>query len=370
MTRPIAATINIPINIPEPRDPWHRKHLAEEEEERRTTVAAEVPTERFIREVLGGNPRLKHVSRQSLTVVDGRHTMRPSSLLFQTLHDAYDLHRSVSLAPEVIWYTIMHEVAVTVRKNPAKYAHLFTTTPDSKQEIVVEIPGAPWDDDGHWIQMFDPALRERVPDGIMDHTILRFSTSTVESDVATLVAFMDAASPYYEYTMHTMCGIPSVRLEGKPGDWSLIALKAMVLSEVFATDLGLYFQHLLPVLDRLAAAARGEDVGLDFWRSMVKVDGGSGGPYVSGWITTLWNYVSDQKGGMNPKREGLYDWQGGGHHGLNPDAFTSHVSSVPFKWVWEDGSEHPMSFFGGILGVEKDGDYFCPRLGWAVGERA
>ena len=52
-----------------------------------------------------------------------------------------------------------------------------------------------------------------------------------------------------------------------------------------------------------------------------------------------------------------------------PDDFTSHVSSVPFKWIWEDGSEHPMSFFGGVLGAEQYGDYFCPRIGWAVGER-
>ncbi len=79
--------------------------------------------------------------------------------------------------------------------------------------------------------------------------------------------------------------------------------------------------------------------------------------------------TASQKG-FQVKRSSVYAWEDqGGFGGLVPGDFTSHVSSVPFTWVWEDESEHPMSFYGGILGVDLDGEFFCPRLGWAVGER-
>ena len=295
-----------------------------------------------------------------------------TSLLFQTLHDAYDKHLPVSLAPEVLWYAICHEVAYTVKQAPAEYAHLFTTTPDKKQKIVVEVPFS-YEGPNDWaagIQMFDGELRDRVPDGIMDHILPTFSTSTQESDIALLIAFMDAASPYYEYGMFTCCGIPRVRLEGVPDDWKMLVTKAQALSEVFSKDLGLYFEHLIPVLATLSKAAQGEDVGLSFWKSMVKVDGGSGGPYVSGWLTTFWNYVSLAKGRTVPKDKSLYDWKKGGHfHGLRPDSFTSHVTRVDFEWNYY-GRLIPMGLVSGVIGVEMDGDFLCPRLGFGVIERA
>ncbi len=287
MIRPVAAVISIPLTS---NDDYGKKRRDE-------TTARDVSVRSFLANALKIDATtVKHSSRERFFVPDGNQHrevqkwqlskgrpldshVRPMSLLFQTLHDAYDLHRPVSLAPEVIWYAITHEIAITVRRNTERYAHLYTSEPAGKQTINIDMPGAPWDDDGHWINGFSKELKARVPEGSMDHSLLSFSTSTMESDVATLISFMDAASPFYEYSMTTCCGIPQVRLEGTPEDWQLIVVKAQFLAEAFSQDLSLYFQHLIPVLSKLAQAAAGKDVGSDFWQSMVKIDGGSGGPY-------------------------------------------------------------------------------------------
>lgn len=391
--RPVAAVVEVPIS------PDRRPG---------TTTPGLVETSRFVGKVLGKDSvvRFHHLSAPSFAAVESRRYVprtvtakdlwRPpedpaalaaeiakrqaqaddqvatTSLLFQTLHDAYDAHLPVSLAPEVLWYAVCHEVAIAVKKDPDAYAHLYTTTPGEKQNITVSVDHYTYEGPNDWasgIQLFDGELRKRVPDGIMAHALPKFSTSTQESDVALLVAFMDAASPFYEYGMSTCCGIPKVRLEGTPEDWRTLVVEAQALSEVFRKDLGTYFDHLVPVLATLARAAKGEDVGTSFWQSMVKVDHGSGGPYVSGWVCAFWNYVCLKDGNHVAKDASLYDWTKGGHfHGMNPDDFTSHVSQVPFTWDYY-GQQIPMALVSGVTGVELDGEFYCPRLGFAVVEK-
>lgn len=295
-----------------------------------------------------------------------------TSLLFQTLHDCFDQHLPVSLAPEVLWYAVLHEVGIAVKRAPDRYAHLFTTTPDTKEKIIVFVNeflyGSPDNDWARGIELFRPELKTRVPSMVMAHALPAFSTRDAISDVAHLVAFLDAASPFYEYVMYTCCGIPAIRLEGRPEDWDTLAASARALRDDFAEDLGAYFDILGPVLDTLARAAHGEDVGTEFWQSMVKVAGDSGGPYVTGWITAFWNYVhsSDQ---LTVKDQCFHDWRREeAFHGLHPSQFTSHVSVVPFEWNYYN-QKIPMVLASGILSVVVEDGFYCPRLGWAVIER-
>lgn len=352
---------------------WHHLSRPEFHAVHTRRYVPRIPTEEDVRKTFYREAPSPEILAERVTRMqkEAKESVCGTSLLFQTLHDAYDKHLPVSLAPEVLWYAICHEMAYTVKSKPDDYAHLFTTTPDKKQKIVVEVPFS-YEGPNDWaagIQMFDGELRSRVPDGIMEHLLPKFSTSTQESDIALLVAFMDAASPYYEYGMCTMCGIPRIRLEGTPDDWKTLVVKAQALSEVFSKDLGLYFEHLLPVLSTLSKAANGQDVGMAFWKSMVKVDGGSGGPYVSGWLTAFWNYVSYARGKIVPKDKGMYDWSKlGPMHGLRPDSFTSHVTRVNFEWNYY-GRLIPMGLVSGVIGVEMDGDFLCPQLGFGVIER-
>ncbi|MGW2388681.1 hypothetical protein ACWCYK_04175 [Streptomyces lydicamycinicus] len=52
---------------------------------------------------------------------------------------------------------------------------------------------------------------------------------------------------------------------------------------------------------------------------------------------------------------------------LAEEDFPSHVSRVPFRWETLGGTSE-MAFLGGVLGIDRDGEWVRPRLGHAVVE--
>lgn len=294
---------------------------------------------------------------------------RVQSKLIGAIHNCYDRHLPLALSPEVIWYTILHEIAIHSKKFPTECAHLFTMKPDEVQIVRVRDDSLRYDAPSNWggaIQLFDDALRELVPEGSMETFLPKFSTSTKETDISMLVAFMDAASPYYAYRVSTLCGIPRIRLNGTPDDWMTLVRNTTILSER-VPGLDSWFAELIPVLQKIHAAAEGER-DLDFWQSIYKVSGGSGGPYVSGWITTLSAYTYTYKKEVVRKDSRYGDWKQmmtKGHGGFTTDVFLPHLSSVPFIWEYL-GAEIPMTFVSGVVGLSKVDDFFTPSLGWAV----
>lgn len=331
---------------------------------------APVATAEFLTAVLGGDvPTVHHLSHTEIAVGyrsrDG--AMTPCSLLFQAANFCYDTHTRFSLAPEVVWYTILAEVGAAVRMSPAKYERIFTTKPRERQTVRVFIDEFVYGKPNDWtggIAQFDGALRAALPDGIAERTLLRFSTSNAVTDVALLLALMNAASPFYDFRMTTRCGIPRVRLEGTHEDWKRVHAGASALSEVF-DDLAGYFHVLLPVLSSIAETAGGARPEGAFWNNMYKVNHGSGGPYIDGWLTTLIAHVADPQGVIALRKR--FTWGRTGEHGgaLQSLEIPSHVSQTDFIWEYY-GKMIPMRFVTGILSIARESEFLSPRLGFGV----
>lgn len=183
------------------------------------------PTTDFLARCLGAAPRLEALSRNAVTLPAGHGELAPTSLLAQTVHTCFDRHVGLSLAPEVLWYAILAQFATDVKQSPKIYRDLFTTSADQETLVVthdglrIGVPDG-WD---VAIAGFHPLLKARIPSALVDDALPVFSTSTAESSVAILVAFMDAATPFYRFEVHTRCGIPSIRLEGDASDWTALA---------------------------------------------------------------------------------------------------------------------------------------------------
>jgi hypothetical protein len=290
------------------------------------------------------------------------------SLFFQGLRLAFTDHHGFAIRPEVLMYMVNAAIAETVRRHPEHYRHLFTREP-ATAEIEVRHDGLqPGSADG-WDQaigLFEDALRERVPDGIMQHMLPALSTHTAASKIASLISFMDAASPYYGYTVLTRCGIPAIRLDGNPEDYRAVTAACAGLAEQFATHLGPYFDALLPVLDRIRRQATGEERDVEFWQSMYKYESQSGSDIVDGWATAFLAYWKQQDGSLVPKdthpeyRHATARWDA-----MPSDAVPSHVSTVPFIWDYF-GRAYRMQLAGGVLGLDNRDDFVTPELGWAV----
>ncbi|KKR04293.1 MAG: hypothetical protein UT30_C0009G0003 [Candidatus Uhrbacteria bacterium GW2011_GWF2_39_13] len=293
-----------------------------------------------------------------------------SSLFFQAVHSCFADHYPLALRPEVLMQLVLSQIAEAVKQNPERYRDLFTTNGE-KENIEIEHNGlvrgslSPWHEA---IELFCPALQEKVPSMLMQDMLAPFSTDTMEAQLARLVTFMDAASPFYEYSVRTLCGIPRVRMLGTAEDWQMLATSVANLSRFFGDTLEKYFRYLIPVTDKLAAQAAGQAHDNTFWVSLYKYKSESGGAKCNGWITAFLNFIFDSEKNVVEKRDNAYDWTTEHKYfmpGIGHGSVPSLVSSVPFVWKYL-GTKIDMRFLGGVLGVDLIDGCVTPALSYAV----
>lgn len=326
----------------------------------------------FLAKVLGQFKRYHYRSRTEYYSVEGRNSFADwTSLAVATVHGCFDQHVGLQLSPQVVWYMIVHEVAEHVKQNAGRYSNIFTTTPGEKRTIKSDLgvvhADTPWEWAGVIPKIRRP-LREAVTERTMDLFLPSFSTSTEEDEIALLVAFMDAASPYYGYEYVTCCGIPSVNLTGEARDWELLLAQTEGLTRAFP-GLDAYFADLLPVVTKITNTAAGAALDEQFWASIYKYGGGSGGPYVNGWLTAFFAHVNTYKG-LKPRKE--FGWEKmakSSFGGLTTDQFPSHISYVPAEWTHHGIPQPPIAVVAGVMGVDHVDGSLAPALGFAVIER-
>ncbi|MFJ4189498.1 DUF4419 domain-containing protein [Kitasatospora sp. NPDC089509] len=360
--------------------------------------------ERFLRAVVGGGFRIRH--RSVAAMVERPRPARPDfagvggvggvddaggvgadveseptcSLLLRGTHAAFADHLPLSLSPDVLWYAVVHEIAVHVRMYPPRYRALFGGADRSRTLVVRDDSLAgpdPTASGPEWAPEWAPdwARSIRLVRGPLTAALgpepvelfrPSFSTTTADDEASVLVTLMDVVSPYYDFRWETRCGIPRVRLEGTAADWALLADRVGALAERFDW-LAPWFAELRPVLAEIAATAAGGPVDERFWRSLYKWESVSGGPRVTGWLTAFFAHTQTPDG---PRLRQTFGWREAAESAYHRDAFAvndfpSHLSVVPFVWD-RLGFERSMIFVAGVLGIERDGEFLRPRLGHAV----
>jgi Domain of unknown function (DUF4419) len=97
---------------------------------------------------------------------------------------------------------------------------------------------------------------------------------------------MSSMKQYYRFTAISLCGIPSVTLDGAKEDWLDIQKRLDKLDE-FGDDTQLWARLLRPVISKFIAAFDGE-VDDQFWGHIASPEsGGSGSPTLGGWLTAF-----------------------------------------------------------------------------------
>lgn len=287
----------------------------------------------------------------------------------QALWLAYDNHLPLMLRPDDIWTLIAQGLAQHINNNAETLRSRFVDH-EGQMHIVVDDDnlrkGAP---DNDWL----PAIGQ-LSDAIKEHIgkqhalfLNDFTTSTAITRAASEVVLMDAMQAYFTYGVRTMCGIPSVTLLGTPGDWERIRTRARVLGEY--GDLGWWIEPLDEVLYHFEQAAQG-NVERSFWKNIFKESGGSGGPYISGWVNVLFPYLKDWRTKTVSFKSPQLDWRKPkGMGGTTSDSFPSGVSAVPFKWEYYT-KKFDMQFLGGFVGVGQDKTtrIVAPLIGFGVAD--
>jgi DNA-directed RNA polymerase subunit RPC12/RpoP len=299
---------------------------------------------------------------------------------------AFNRHYPLALSPDDIWLTIAQGFARHVDANAEALRSRFVQHEGKKELLVVRdsfVKGSAANDWQGVFGEFSDQIGEHIGKQ-RDLVVSAFSTTGPVERAASEVVLMDAMRNYFEYRVSTMCGIPEVTLLGTQADWKSVQQRAEVLAEY---DLGWWTKPLSGILQYFVRAFDGPLSQEDqkFWQSIYHQGGGSGGPFVTGWIQFFFPYVEDWKSpgkytcqnstvlkwGERPASELRHRDTGfDSHHGPTVDSVPPSLSKVDFKWSYYE-QEFPMEFVAGLLGYSQDPETLVirPSIGWAVRDR-
>lgn len=171
--------------------------------------------------------------------------------------------------------------------------------------------------------------------------------------MAFTIAAMDTFSPFFDFELFSVCGIPSITLTGTPDDWRRLRARFRVLAEY---DLR-WAAALEPVLEQLVETAGGRVDG-EFWRSIYKPRSAYFQDQITGWLPRLFPYLDD--GSRNE-----FSSQGWGHPPIQPHRLPRGLSAARVR---VDG-RRLITLNSGFFGARQLADgSLAPVIAWTVGE--
>lgn len=256
-----------------------------------------------------------------------------------TVTKAYANHHSLTLKPCDIMYVLSNALAIHIKQNADKLKEHFSDQEDKYKIVVVRNGFVKGSQDNDWFGVFDEfatTVGKTVLDteliSLMQHS---FSSTTRKSMTARNIAVMDNMSPYCSYELQTMCGIPKITLRGSSKEWEHVRKFANYLRKY---DLDWWIDELDKVLEQFVLASE-NTIDLDFWNNMVKVKGGSGGPFYSGWIGVFFPYHGKAD---NPRKNNDFTAR------FTSSCVPSGISTVDVLWKYL-GKDIPMKVHTGMM---------------------
>lgn len=289
------------------------------------------------------------------------------ALVFAT-HLAYARHYPLVLSPDMLWLTILHGISLHIRQAPDSFCTLLgvgrgnQTLSLRRDDFVCGKEDNPWPE---VFGAFSRMVRERMDRRMWKALAPEFSTTGELERAAYSVSLMSLMRHFFTYELVTICGIPRITLRGTPDDWRRLRENARLLDRF-----GLEWWHdaLEPVLEQFVDASEGR-IDTLFWRGMYKKNNMSGGPYIHGWIVSLFPYIVSANDTL--ARNPLIRPQGTPPPmpGLTTDDFPPGVAVAPFTWQYL-GESHSYDAIAGLLCIRQDTTTLAlePMIGWLVCE--
>lgn len=287
--------------------------------------------------------------------------------LLAAVHLAYAEHRPLALAPEHLWLCVLQAIARVVEEEPERHRKLFVAH-EGKELVKIQrdefIAGSANNDWAGAVRELGDGVRARSSERAK--SFLAPSGASETGQIACEVSLLGAMQSYFELEVHTLCGIPTITLEGSAQEWSELRERTALLDELGLRE---WRESLDAIFDHFVKAASGE-VTTKFWREIYKHEDASGGPRISGWINAFIPFLGDRGTASrnalaflgNHRAKHAFD-------GVGISSIPPGLSSAPFNWVLL-GEPRPMSFVAGFTGVAQAPDGTVrPRLGWAVADR-
>lgn len=199
------------------------------------------------------------------------------------LYHGYAKHYGIVVKPDFIWFTILNEISRIVKENPEHYREMFTDSTNKKEVSVFT--------DDPIVMPIDSLLEsvfKLIPKGLdKNNVLLNFSTSTASSKLAFSTSFLEAASPFYCYSMF-MCGFNKINVLGTIADYEMMKQSITNLSIVFTgKKIVKYFNKVLGLIDKIIVGFEDDN----FWKDIFYVEkcGSGSQQIVKGWFHKLFD---------------------------------------------------------------------------------
>lgn len=265
--------------------------------------------------------------------------------LMHYLTICFNAHLGIVLTPDMIFYTVLCELADIIRKAPDEYKSLFR--PDAipadkfeKKHLVVP-SGEPSQID------FKALIAQMDKIAAFDTSIFtaEFSTSTDASLLATRAAFLEAMGAYFSYG-NSLCGLSKILVKGTEADWQLLESKFIGMQKFFSAygDVSTYLKRCAKGVTKVY---KSRDV--DHWKGFFSIDRCRSGhtDVVVGWATLFFRkcHVHNRRGTK------IYD-------GTDFYNYESHISQV--DWKNEETQKEFSLLTGLFLSVKNADNYLVP----------
>ena len=299
---------------------------------------------------------------------DEKITSEGPDVLFQAMLNAYANHRPLVLSPDMIWLVISQGFSHYVNEHAEELRDKLVSH-DGKVDLVVQsgqdlLTNKNVDWDGIFNQ-FEQQLAANTKANIAKTITADFTTTGRTERIASQITLMSAVKEYFKYVVgYTVCGIPSITLQGTVTDWEKVLKKTQALEQF---GMGWWTKQLEPILEEFVKAASGHP-NSKFWKDIVMQDrpdrlrgGGCSDEtptQLDGWFLKLFPDVEKKTVPLTvPHNQGM----------------KSEQVRVPFKYVIEDPQRvvlktYDMEMIAGFVGVEEDKQTYAltPKIGWVV----
>lgn len=213
-----------------------------------------------------------------------------------TALDAYNRHYNLIIRPDDVWISIITLFSFFVNANAETLRSRFVAH-DGKKNLILWCP--PWRLEDYNYDLVAKGMTELLKEELIDKDfkdwiLPGFSTTTQVDRTVCAITMMSSMKEYYNFIAISLCGIPSVTLDGTAEDWLDIKKRLDKLDE-FGEDTQLWASLLRPVISKFIAAFDGE-VDDQFWGHIASpIYGGSGSPTLGGWLTAFCAFTDKGK---------------------------------------------------------------------------
>ena len=221
---------------------------------------------------------MEFILDSTLKPMDHQEKIKHNNYL-EYLETCYAKHLGIVLKPQYVWQTILCEIADSIKDNPEFYRKFFTDSNDKKD---ISIPG---EGDVINVDLLFSEIEKILPEKIIP--LPEFTTETSQSVFAHKIAFLDAVSPYYNYSMYC-CGFPKIRLDGTLEDWGWIINSILEMKGKF-TIIDNYLSTVFHIILDICKCIEDNEYAIDFFKDIfyAKKCGSGSQTEVYGWFTKL-----------------------------------------------------------------------------------